>query len=250
MSDYRPGEREETVDWLARSRAAEDEYNRSLLRDYDPIHPQGIGIRTIVRRAWAVILAVFLASLKFGAFMIKFFGIFISVGGYTLIWGWRFAVGIVVLILIHEMGHYLEARRQGLKPSLPVFVPFLGAYVAIKDAPRDPWRNGLISLAGPFLGGLGAFAFWGVGEAIDSRLLVALAYSGFLLNLVNLLPIRPLDGGLAWGAVRALYRTGDDAYEARGRGKTRAMILGALYVGFAVTFALAMYGSHVSQDRL
>ena len=73
---------------------------------------------------------------------------FLSVGAYALIWGWRFAVGFVLLILVHEAGHYLEARRQGLHPSLPVFVPFLGAYVAIKDSPFDPWRNFLVSIAG------------------------------------------------------------------------------------------------------
>ena len=220
-------------------------------REYDPIHPQGgLGVGALLRRAWALVLALFLAAVKFGAFIFKFFGIFISVAGYTLLWGWRFAVGFVLLILIHEMGHFIEARRQGLKPALPVFIPFLGAYVAIKDAPRDPWRNGLISLAGPFVGGLGAFAFWAAGEALDSQLLVALAFSGFLLNLINLLPLLPLDGGFAWGAVRALYRTGDDAYEADGRGRTHAIMLGALYLGLAVAFALAMAGSHVTQDRL
>ena len=74
---------------------------------------------------------------------LKFLGIFVSVGGYALIWGWRFAVGFVLLILVHELGHYLEARRQGLNPQLPVFIPFLGAYVALRGQPFDPWRNAL-----------------------------------------------------------------------------------------------------------
>ena len=95
-------------------------------------------------------------AIKFGAFSLKFFGIFLSVAAYALIWGWRFAIGFVLLILVHELGHYLEARRQGLHPALPVFLPFLGAYVAIKDAPFDPWRNGLVSIAGPIAGGLAA----------------------------------------------------------------------------------------------
>ena len=91
--------------------------------------------------------------LKFGAFTLKFFGIFLAVGGYTLIWGWRFAVGVVLLILAHELGHYIEARRAGLNPQLPVFVPFLGAYVALRNMRFDPWVNARVSLAGPVYGG-------------------------------------------------------------------------------------------------
>ena len=93
-------------------------------------------------------------------FAIKFFGIFISVGGYALIWGWRFAVGFVLLILVHELGHYLEAKRQGLHPSLPVFIPFLGAYVAIKDAPFDPGGTCSSRSRGRFLGGAAALGVW------------------------------------------------------------------------------------------
>ena len=74
---------------------------------------------------------------KFGAF-VKFFGIFLAVGGYALIWGWSFAVGVVLLIAVHELGHYVEARRAGLDPQLPVFIPFLGAYVALRNARFDP----------------------------------------------------------------------------------------------------------------
>ena len=105
----------------------------------------------------------------------------------------------MLLIAVHELGHYIEATRQGLQPSLPVFIPFLGAYVAMKNAPFDPWRNLLVSAAGPFLGGIGALGVWVAGEATDSRLLVALAYTGFLLNLFNLIPVRPLDGGFIGG---------------------------------------------------
>ena len=146
------------------------------LRGYDPLHPQGLDFRAILRKIWGGIVAVAVLLFKFGFVAIKFFGIFISLAAYALIWGWKFGVGFVVLILVHESGHYLEARRQGLKPSLPRFIPFLGAYVAIKDAPNDPWRNALISIAGPFLGGVGAAVCWGIGAAIDSRLMYALAY--------------------------------------------------------------------------
>src|SRR5688572_501481 len=105
--------------------------------DYSPVK-RGPTLREIVRRLFAPIVALGLLLLKFGAFAIKFFGIFISVAGYALIWGWPFAAGFVLLILVHEAGHFFEAKRQGLNPSLPVFLPFLGAYVAMKNAPFDP----------------------------------------------------------------------------------------------------------------
>lgn len=219
----------------------DDPYAARELRDYDPIHPRGFGFREIVSRIWAVLVAIVVAALKFGFVAVKFFGVFISVAAYALIWGWRFAVGFVALILVHELGHYLEARRQGLHPALPVFVPFLGAYVAIKDAPRDPWKNGLISIAGPISGGIGALVCLALGNAYDSDLLLALAYAGFLLNLFNLIPIFPLDGGFIGSSVRALWKHGP---------RSQGFVLGALYGGLALLLVLGMITAHVPQDRL
>jgi Zn-dependent protease len=215
--------------------------------DYSPIK-QRRSIADVLRRLWAPIVAGGLLLLKFGGFAVKFFGIFLAVGGYALIWGWRFAVGFVLLILVHEAGHYLEAKRQGLNPSLPVFIPFLGAYVAMQKAPFDPWRNLLVSAAGPVLGGLGALALLLAGEANDSRLLVALAYSGFMLNLFNLLPFKPLDGGFIWQSVKAL-RYG---YRERASWSSSArVVLGTgLYFGLAAALAFGMLAAHVPQDRL
>ena len=218
-----------------------------LEEEYSPVkHP--LSVRDILRKLVAPLIALGVFLLKFGAFAVKFFGIFISVGGYALIWGWRFAAGFVLLILVHEVGHYIEASRQGLHPSLPVFIPFLGAYVAMKNAPFDPWRNLLVSAAGPFLGGIGALGVWLVGEAIDSRLLVALGYTGFMLNLFNLLPFRPLDGGFMWRSVKAL-RLG---YRERLPWATSAR-LGAgvvIYGGLIVLLVLGMVAAHVEQNRL
>ena len=224
-------------------------------RQYDPIHPAaGLDLRRLAKAAWGVAVAIGLAALKFGALMIKFFGIFISVGAYALIWGWKFAVGFVLLILVHEAGHYFEARRQGLHPALPVFVPFMGAYVAIKDAPADPWRNALISIAGPVVGGLGALACWQVGEAMDSRLLVALAYTGFLLNLINLAPVPFLDGGFIFGAARALWRTPAVALgptlTVAADTRARSLVVWTMYLGLAGLLVLGMIATHVPQDRL
>jgi Zn-dependent protease len=132
-------------------------------RQYDPIHPRGTDWRGIFQRIWAPVAVVIGVVIKFGFAVFKFFSIFIAVGGYALIWGWRFATGFVLLILVHELGHFFEARRQGLHATWPTFIPFLGAYVLIKDAPLNPWRNSLVALAGPAYGAAGSAVCWGIG---------------------------------------------------------------------------------------
>ena len=228
-----------------------DEY-----RGYDPLHREGWNVKRLVSSLWGAIVAVGLAALKFGAFMIKFFGLFISIGAYTLIWGPRFAIGFVLLILVHELGHYVEARRQGLHPALPVFVPFLGAYVAIKDAPRDPWRNGWIAIAGPIAGGLGALGVWIAAGAMDSRLLFAIAYSAFFLNLINLLPLPILDGGFVLSSLRALWRGPQRDLDPfapppeRTSTRGRALTLGVVTVALIAFLVYGMIETRVPQDRL
>jgi Zn-dependent protease len=215
--------------------------------EHSPIK-QPLTPRELMGKLFAPIVALGLLALKFGAFAIKFFGIFISVGGYALIFGWRFAAGFVGLILVHELGHYIEARRQGLNPQLPVFIPFLGAYVAMKNAPFDPWRNLLVSAAGPFLGGLASLGLWLAGEANDSRFLIALAYSGFFLNLFNLIPVRPFDGGFIWRSIKAL-RYGQREH-VPWSSPARIAIASLLYGGMIVGLALGMLAAHFPQDRL
>ena len=179
---------------------------------------------------------------------LKFLGIFVAVGGYALIWGWRFGIGFVLLILVHELGHYVEARRQGLNPQIPVFIPFLGAYVALRNQPFDPWRNALVSIAGPVTGGVAALACLVYGNATDSDLLRALAYVGFLLNLFNLIPIGPLDGGHVLRAWRVLKAGGGRANPAEAR---RLSGVVAVYtVAVIAALALGMVAAHVPQTRL
>jgi Zn-dependent protease len=179
---------------------------------------------------------------------LKFLGIFLALGGYALIWGWRFGVGFVLLILVHELGHYVEARRQGLRPQLPVFVPFLGAYVALKNQPFDPWGNALVSAAGPLAGGVAALACLVYGQAIDSGLLKALAYAGFFLNLFNLIPIGFLDGGHILRSWRVLRAGGGRASTAEAR--RLGGVVAAYSVALAAALALGMVVSHVPQSRL
>ena len=210
-------------------------------RDYEPIHPRGTDWRGLARRIWAPVVAVVGFFLKFGIAFAKFASIFVAVGGYALLWGWQFGVGIVLLILVHELGHYIEARRLGLHPSLPVFIPFLGAYVAIKDAQLNPWQHAKVALAGPMLGGIGATAVWAVGEWQGSQVLRALGYVGFLLNLFNLLPVGFLDGGAIWRSL---------GYLRRGGAPDRALVVGVLYGATALLLVLGMVAAHVPQHRL
>jgi Zn-dependent protease len=208
----------------------------------------------------------------------------VSIAAYAWIWGWKFAVGFVLLIFVHELGHVIELRRQGVPASAPLFIPFLGAVVGMKQMPQDAWREARVALAGPLLGSLGAAAVWGLGAWLDSDLLRALAFTGFFLNLFNLLPIVPLDGGRAVAAVHpALWALGlagllalafwhpnpilvlillVGAFELWRRWRERhapgaaeyyrvkpwqRLSAGALYVGLAAILAVAMTATHLER---
>jgi Zn-dependent protease len=125
----------------------------------------------------------------------------ISVAAYSLFWGWTFAAGFVVLIFIHEMGHVLQLRREGIKASAPMFIPFMGALITSRSLGENALAEARVGLAGPVLGSLAAAAVAVVGELTGSEMLIALAYVGFLVNLFNLLPVVPLDGGRAMAAM-------------------------------------------------
>jgi Zn-dependent protease len=125
----------------------------------------------------------------------------VSVAAYSLFWGWQFAAGFVVLLFVHEMGHVIQLRREGIKASAPMFIPFLGALITAKSLGEDALAEARVGLAGPILGSLGAAAVAVVGGLTGSSLLLALAYVGFLINLFNLLPVVPLDGGRAMAAM-------------------------------------------------
>ena len=204
--------------------------------------------RSLLGKLLAPLVVLVGVVLKFGAFVLKFFGIFLAVGGYALIWGWRFAIGVVLLILAHELGHYVEARRAGLDPQLPVFIPFLGAYVALRNMRFDPWVNARVSLAGPIAGGVAAAACLAVALGIDSDLMRALAYAGFLLNLINLAPVAILDGAHILRSWRVLRAGGGRGNPAQAR-RLAAVVAVASLVTIAA-LVLGMVAAHVPQDRL
>jgi len=125
----------------------------------------------------------------------------VSVGAYSLLWGWQFAVGFVVLLFVHEFGHVIALRREGVKASAPMFVPFLGAVITARSLGDDALAEARVGLAGPILGTIGSAAVAIVGLVTHTGLLEALGYIGFFLNLFNLLPVVPLDGGRAMAAM-------------------------------------------------
>ncbi|MEX1158163.1 MAG: site-2 protease family protein [Thermomicrobiales bacterium] len=125
----------------------------------------------------------------------------LSVGAYALLFPWQFAVGLVVLIFIHEIGHVIVLRRYGVAATAPVFIPFMGAFIGMKQLPKNATMEAYVGLGGPVIGSLGAFAAYAVYLATDYSLWLVLAYIGIILNLFNLLPIMPLDGGRITGAI-------------------------------------------------
>ena len=168
------------------------------------------GGRSGLGKAIASLGVVGLLLLKFGAklkFLIlpalKFFPVLLKTGGtmfasiwlYALAWGWWFALGFVLLIFVHECGHLLAAKRVGLKVGAPVFIPFMGAFIALKEAPRNAWIEAQVGIGGPLLGAAGAAVCDGIHLATGNPLFRALAYTGFFLNLFNLAPVGFLDGG-------------------------------------------------------
>ena len=129
----------------------------------------------------------------------------LSIGAYALEWGWVFAAGFVLLIFVHEMGHAIALRREGIPAGAPVFIPFVGAFVAMHGQPRDAGVEARVAMAGPITGSLAAWAVLGAGLAWQQPLLVALGHTAVLLNLFNLVPVPPLDGGRIAGAFTRSY---------------------------------------------
>ena len=157
--------------------------------------PVGVVLVVIVN-FFAKLKFLLLPVLKFGLPVVKTGGtMLLSIWFYALNWGWWFAVGFVLLIFVHECGHLVVARQFGLNVGAPVFIPFMGAFIALKDAPRNAWVESCVGIGGPLLGSLGAAGCAGLYQLTGQPIFRALAYTGFLLNLFNLAPIGILDGG-------------------------------------------------------
>jgi Zn-dependent protease len=166
---------------------------------------------SLLRRAWGSLLVGLAFLLKFGKAALLLLPklkvlttsgtMLVSVAAYSLIWGWQFAVGFVILLFVHEMGHVIALRRMGIEASAPVFIPFMGALIWSKSLGGNALAEARVGLAGPILGSIGAAACIPIYYATDNNLFLALAFTGFFLNLFNLLPFGFLDGGRAAAAM-------------------------------------------------
>lgn len=171
--------------------------------------PSHGGIKQSLRR-WGplglMLLFVF-GKLKWVLMLVKFaklqtlLSMLIAVWAYATLWGLPFAVGFVLLIFIHELGHALVLRQQGIPAGAPVFIPFVGAVIAMKGMPRNAYVEALVGIGGPALGTIGAIACLMIAWALNEPFWYALASTGFLLNLFNMIPISPLDGGRIAGVI-------------------------------------------------
>jgi Zn-dependent protease len=178
---------------------------------YEPVPAGPPPPQSGVRRAFGPVLAALallagklkflLVALKGAKFISTSATMLVSVGAYALIWGFPFAAGFVALLFVHEFGHYIQLRREGVQPGRMLFVPFLGAVIGARSLGGNALAEARVGLAGPVLGSLGALVVALAGAALDSDLLRALAFTGFFLNLFNLLPVVPLDGGRAMAAM-------------------------------------------------
>ncbi|GBF33846.1 membrane metalloprotease [Desulfocucumis palustris] len=141
------------------------------------------------------VLKPLLVLLKFSKFGATFVSMFITVIVYSAFFGWKFALGFVILLLIHENGHLMAARRTGLPVSRPIFIPFVGAFISMKEMPKNARQEAIIGLGGPLLGGLASLACFVIYDALKEPYWLALGYTGCFLNLFNLVPLGFLDGG-------------------------------------------------------
>jgi Zn-dependent protease len=183
-------------------------------QDLGPIHP-GSGRRDgLLKRIGGALAAVGLAIAKLGSqaklllvalpklkLLTTSGSMLVSIVAYQLIFGWLFSIGFVLLLLLHELGHVFQLRREGVKASAPMFIPFLGAVISARSMGDDAGAEARVGLAGPILGSVATLVPLGIWIATGSHFWQALAFIGFFLNLFNLLPILPLDGGRAMAAL-------------------------------------------------
>lgn len=173
-----------------------------------PAAPGGAPAAPHTHRARNGVLGTLAAGFLFLLGKLKFLGLLasvlklqtfatmlLSVAMYASGWGWPFAIGFVLLIFVHEMGHAVWMRHEGIPAGAPVFIPFLGAVIAMKGLPRDAYVEAKVAIAGPVAGSLAAWAVLAAGLAFERPFLVTLGHTGILLNLFNLIPVSPLDGG-------------------------------------------------------
>lgn len=180
------------------------------------------GLIALLAAAWAYGKYALLFLLKFGALK-TLLTLLVSFGAYALFFGPWFAAGLVVMILVHEMGHVVEIRRQGMAASAPLFIPFFGAAIFQRQHPTDSLKQAQIGIAGPLAGTVGATAAFVLYGSTHWTPLLVWAYLGFFINLFNLIPVGMLDGGWILAVVSKWFQV-------VGLG---ALVLAVVFLGFS-----------------
>jgi Zn-dependent protease len=150
----------------------------------------------LVAKFFAQIKFFILPALKFLPVLLKTGGsMFIMIWVYSTMMGWPFALGFVVLIFVHEIGHVLAAKWVNLPVTAPLFIPFLGAHILLKKMPPNAKIEAIVGIGGPLLGTVGCMVCHVIFTRTDDPFWLMLADSGYMLNLFNMIPLTPLDGG-------------------------------------------------------
>ncbi|MGC3989142.1 MAG: site-2 protease family protein [Chthoniobacteraceae bacterium] len=138
---------------------------------------------------------------------------------YAQMWGWKFAAGFVFLIFVHEMGHVIAAKWLGMPVSAPLFIPFIGASITMKENPRDAQTEAWMAYGGPLAGCIGSWICWFLALSLHESWILGVAQLSFLINLFNMIPVPPLDGGRICAAVSPWF-----------------WVLGLVLLGFSVIY--------------
>ncbi len=162
---------------------------------YNPPPARGLEGRFNLRKIWAVVLGVLV---KFKLVLV-FGSVVLSLLVYGIAFGWAFAAGLVAVVAVHESGHMVANRIKGIPASLPIFIPFLGAFIQLKKYPQNAADEAFIGIMGPLFGLGATFAALVIAIQTHAGIFYAIAEMGFLLHVFNLMPVLPLDGGRTVG---------------------------------------------------
>lgn len=171
-----------------------------------PYHYSPAPSRRPSRGMWGGLVAVVVAVVTKGGYLLALLlkipaaatliSLVISFGGYAVFYGPWFAVALLTMLFVHEMGHVVEIRRQGMQATAPIFIPFLGAAIFQRSHPTDALKQAQIGIAGPIAGTIAATAAFALYGSTHNEIFLLAAWLGFFLNLLNLIPVWQLDG--AW----------------------------------------------------
>jgi Zn-dependent protease len=278
---------ESSPQWLPPQPVTEPPPRPEIAPDPEPAWKRVLGPLAVIGAALAKFGKVALIALKGAKFATTSATMLVSIAAYTFIFGFPFAIGFVALLFVHELGHYIQLRREGVDPGRMVFIPFMGAVISARSLGGSALAEARVGLAGPVLGSLGALGVAIAAQLTGSDMLRALAFTGFFLNLFNLLPVVPLDGGRAmaamapwmwfiglgavitlvfvypnpiviliavFGTIEVYRRWSARKHGLDGNpayyavpGKYR-LLVGAVYVGLIVALALGMDLTHLARD--